>query len=543
MDAEMPEGHFGKDSLFVTIFSPSGDLLKIFRIEPENQAERFYVEELLILSDTTIAVAYSANDCDTFEGAYGYLEVYHISGEFLWRIYSHDLYLLRLAYAKEDGNIAWFEADADDIVWSDHGNVLTISGLTGEIMSSVDLPGNAPEYIIGVPGADEMIIAREDQLQLVRLNNTTGDYEIVLSKPFTFPWYFGSVIWHDDEYFYTEIGFHPAIITVDRQLDTNTVISFEVPFSDFIVRHDTLLVLDYADQNHYKITSYDTAGNLLSTFTSVNDGVRMEQISLSENGVMLFGAYGSGPHNSVPVWHHTERHQAMCSYFPGAVFQHDPDSVSLRVTNIFRTEDLTIQKHFTTGHNYTGDVYDFEGGDFYVEIENDGEVPIQSFWLNTVFDFTTNYNRCPPKISNNRYYDSFFLPPGEKIIVHFGAVKAFHQLNLPAEFCFWPSGPNRSPDDMPTEDVFCIEGIVATDDPVVQDIFISPNPANEEIYISCEENNQNLTYDLMNNMGQVVAEGSIEAGNTREKIQTQDLLPGLYFLKLGGVIKKIIISH
>src|SRR5688572_2432290 len=216
MDAEMPEGHFGKDSLFVTIFSPFGDLLKTFRIEPEYQAERFYVEELLILSDTTITVSYSANDCDTFEGAYGYLEAYHISGEFLWRIYFQDLNLLRLAYAKGNGNIVLFEAD--DIFWSDHGNVLTISGLTSEIISIAGLQGNAPGYVIGVPGADEMIIAREDQLQLVRLNNTTGDYEIVLSKPFTFPWYFGSVIWHDDEYFYTEIGFHPSIITVDRQL-------------------------------------------------------------------------------------------------------------------------------------------------------------------------------------------------------------------------------------------------------------------------------------------------------------------------------------
>jgi hypothetical protein len=270
----------------------------------------------------------------------------------------------------------------------------------------------------------------------------------------------------------------------------------------------------------------------------------MEQISLSENGVMLFGAYGSGPNNSVPVWHHTERQQAMCSFFPGAMFQYDPDSVSLRVTNIFRTEDLSIQKHFTTGHNYTGDVYDFEGGDFYIEIENDGEIPVRSFWLNTVFDFTTNYNRCPPKISNNRYYDSFFLPPGERVIVHFGAVKAFYQLNLPAEFCFWPSGPNSSADDMPTEDVFCIEGIVATDDPIVQDVFISPNPANEEIKVSFITSTLETTnYTIINAQGHIVQRGLLQAEVQHDVISVKDLPSGIYFLKLGHLTEKIMLMR
>ncbi|OGU15457.1 MAG: hypothetical protein A2X61_07740 [Ignavibacteria bacterium GWB2_35_12] len=73
------------------------------------------------------------------------------------------------------------------------------------------------------------------------------------------------------------------------------------------------------------------------------------------------------------------------------------------------------------------------------------------------------------------------------------------------------------------------------------EINISPNPANDYLYIHKQNNNHNNII-ITSVTGEVLL--TIESNNEEEqKINIQNLSPGIYFLRIGNVCKKFIVNR
>ena len=531
LDSEMP-GSVGRDSITIHLLNTQVDLLSQIPVQPPRNFESFELKNVLITSDSTFAIAYAGGDCDAC--CYmSYLDGYSINGELIWR-HEIDEYadLGRTCFVNDEKNISILYPKS----------LTTYSGATGEELSSYTVVEDYPDGVIKVPGVDEMIVLAYPNVRVLRFNATIDEYEIILEIPSAEIGNYLEAHWQGQDYFYA-LDYPTSIVRVYRDLRIETIATFEGFLTDFTVKDDTIYILDEENYNQYNIIRLDTTGQKLDTFVSAGDGLRPTSIHYSENGLLLAGSYDSGPNNDwLPAIHHADRKQLFTTFFPGFVLQQNTDSVSLKVVGIDRNTDLQIDTYYSGGPDIMGDLHDFEGGNFQIEVENDGHEPVSSFWLNTVFDFATNYWFCAPKVSNQRHLTiNPPLQPGQKRWVTFGDVHAFNQSHLPSEFCFWTSGPNDKPDDEPDTDVFCIEGIVSTEEPTSVAFSLLPNPAFDQVQITVDQYPFEVPIRIFNTLGTTVKNETIPMGEKSWNVDVSNLPAGMYYVRVGTFAQPLVI--
>jgi len=65
-----------------------------------------------------------------------------------------------------------------------------------------------------------------------------------------------------------------------------------------------------------------------------------------------------------------------------------------------------------------------------------------------------------------------------------------------------------------------------------------PNPASQTLNIACNNLKDNATLQMLNTQGQIVLQSKLLNANT--KLNIQHLPSGLYFVKVGSEVRKVV---
>lgn len=178
-----------------------------------------------------------------------------------------------------------------------------------------------------------------------------------------------------------------------------------------------------------------------------------------------------------------------------------------------------------------------------VKVKNVGSKAISSFKLNC-------YER-PDVACGVYYYQELFsnlnIQPGDSMVLtttSFVTKQYYYSTNDPdVNFCLYVSVPNNEVDKTLIDNELCqnfkVTGI-KTEMNKSTNFHIFPNPFSKELNIETSE--PILNYKLMDVLGKILFEGN--ADNKTFNLKTENLLPGIYFLRVetkdGLITKKIV---
>ena len=226
-----------------------------------------------------------------------------------------------------------------------------------------------------------------------------------------------------------------------------------------------------------QLNSY-TAGALSSTFIPDMSKADFRRFILDPdtNRFMLFG-YETAVDNS---------HLLMQVY-------------SEEITSFQKSDfNIGITSHQFVGTNPTSCFITYYSR-FDLEILNDSQEPIDSFYINGLWDENSTAGVCSTYwfcyATQFSYAINEHINPGQSVNIEVGII---HGSFSPLPACFWVSSPNDQPDRDPSDDKICININVSTADLIKKDLAVKafPNPASEIIQFHLPEAWKNKMYDL-----------------------------------------------
>jgi hypothetical protein len=286
-----------------------------------------------------------------------------------------------------------------------------------------------------------------------------------------------------------------------------------------------------SDHPNLEVMIFDTLGQLLNTYKNELSGISVNDIELTDNGLAVSGIYQSGPTaiNYPDFMYDHGREEGWFRFNSNTAGPDSTKLVSLAITNIEQLELPEIDSFFSSGPE-PGTLYNIIGGRFRIQVSNSGEEEINSFSLNTIFNYRTNFWFCGPVSASNMYFENQNIAPGESAWVEFAGLLALDQKTIPPQFCFWTSAPDSLPDQFPEDDLFCIDNLVNTNS-VSQNLFsISPNPASMEFTIQSDGDlSKAIPWKLVDVYGRTIESGQINSQEASETVDVSNVSAGLYY--------------
>jgi hypothetical protein len=189
-------------------------------------------------------------------------------------------------------------------------------------------------------------------------------------------------------------------------------------------------------------------------------------------------------------------------------------------------------------------IYAFSGGQFRIQMTNQGNTVLNQVYLNTRFDLNYLYNICLRAPAKQRLYENLNLAPGASVWLDFGDIEAEGQILVPAQFCFWTSAPNNRPDTHHEDDAFCTAYTVPVRQPGRLSFRLYPNPAAGEIFLDWpEQHDRPDAYAWYDGLGKRLAGGTLDPNEPPWRIATPEHSSGLYFLRAGGRLFKVLVGQ
>jgi hypothetical protein len=188
--------------------------------------------------------------------------------------------------------------------------------------------------------------------------------------------------------------------------------------------------------------------------------------------------------------------------------------------------------------------YNLQGGDFQLNIKNEGALPLHSICLNVTFGYNQFYDICPNKPSKQLCFSNLNLAPGESTWLNFGDVVAQGQMEVPEEICFWTSSPNEQPDAVHENDRFChpVTYVVAAKEPDFGAFSFAPNPADQFADLTFQEDVQGEPWQVFDALGRQMSAGICPVGETL-RLETAALPNGFYLFQVKNRVSKLLVQH
>ena len=523
-----------EDSLSIVILDSTGSVINRIEIDPVLQNEITEMGPVWALPNGELVLKYGVGNCDA--GVFGYvLQKFDVNGVPVWHLPFDETYLPVSLALSPDSNLLYnaiysrmkIDINSGEIIWQ-HGTG------SSNFRSMQFVPGT--EDIIagdtsGIKYYSKMVNGDVVSYELSQSHNMDlGDGTFQILGQNTAGVFFGMNS-ESKELFRFRKDLQPALVMVIPEGANEFYNQYD--FSD----QHIAIGINFPD---LEVRLYDTLGQFISTYENQRPGLQVNDLKLSGNGVSLFGHYRSGPtaEDYPDFIYPNGREQGWIRFYPNA----EEDSLqihSLSVVDIEQLELPAVDSFFSPGPT-PGTLYNITGGRFRIQVLNTGNVPVESFYINTVFNERINYWFCGPVSAGFKYYDNTSLDPGESIWVEFEDLLAQDQNTLPPQFCFWTSANNHLPDDMPEDDLHCIDNLVATYSQQPEFLQVYPNPADEELMIKIPSEYAGSNWSLVDVYGRILLGGD---NLYASKIDVTELPAGFYFLMIGSFSKKIIINH
>ena len=519
-------GALGEYNFSLVILDSLGRFEHQFPIEVGYHNETSIISLKCVLPDDEVIIQYATGNCDAGFHAFEIQKIDSL-GNRKWRFGMPHQEIVGKIWVAPDGNL---------IV--NNGKYLSKWSIeSGESLWRYLLPFSYPTNFTVVPGTEDLIIADTVGLKYFLHHEDSTGISYILDHSFDFNLDSGFMYLtgYENGYFYVEKVTNRELFRFQVDLNPESVII--LPYRPVFISGDYLLMLEGYPQR--RIHMYDMAGNYINKYEPLReDGFDLKGMSVLDDGLVVFGGYISGPGGLL-----VGRQQGWVRYFPEFNFTEEPQIFSASLTNIIEEVKIDIDSFYSPGPDYDGYLYNLEGGKFKMEITNTGSETIESFSVNIGFQEITNYWFCPPYSASFKFFENQNIEPGTSTWVEFDSIEAYRQKSVPAQLCFWTSGINYRPDDIPEDDRYCFDRIVSTKQETQGSFLIYPNPAGDVLYISNHTFASSVEWGLRDIYGRIAKKGLYDDDQETLSIVTSDLPSGIYYFETNGVSTLVVIQH
>ncbi len=291
-----------------------------------------------------------------------------------------------------------------------------------------------------------------------------------------------------------------------------------------------LILCSQIDGISHLITT-DFSGKITDSIPVSDHWQLAYRMALQDSTLALLGYGGSGPstlpqgwypYNSVQLWFQTR------SLPPFDQTEMLPDAA---LTAIIQASALKIVL-------LSGQWRTFNGGQFSVQVTNSGNTTLHS--VDVLIGFDKVNGICEYRSVERRHFTGLSLEPGESAWLDFGDISGTVQNAAPWQFCFWTTQPNEKPDANHDNDVYCHDVSVNTTESHQNPVQIYPNPAESGFWVQTPSDAPCNLFDVSGRLIQAV---HVPAVDQPVFIPVGNLPNGLYFLRQGTFVEKIMVQH
>ncbi|MFZ1679097.1 MAG: T9SS type A sorting domain-containing protein [Saprospiraceae bacterium] len=436
-------------SLAVIITDSLGVQIKTIPVPIIFPGEKYEIADLFILPNDEFLVMDVGGDCDS-DLREGSVQKMDTSGTVLWsfRLSAYSSYTP--SGTTPDGNILDFH----------NNSIRSISSITGATLWESKLDSIPHKSILIIPGTDNLLVGDAEGLKIYKKDTVGTEVKYILKLAqdiATNSGFITQLVADGDGLFYALKSDTREIIRFRDDLVTEVILTcpantafFPKPNGLGLIRYNYGIIKEY--------WIYDTLWVKKDSIKIDWPGVEPRRDGTFDDGLALVGKYTSGA--NAPDYpddlYYSGRQQGWFDFYKDFHLEETDEIFSLSIKEMIEEDSIIIDSFYDQGPDYTGYIYSFSGGKFNVKILNTGNQPVDSFWLNTIFNTWTNYWFCAPAAATQRKYIIPKLFPGDSTWIEFGDFDAILQRVLPINFCFWTSGPDQHPDDIPEDDMYCL---------------------------------------------------------------------------------------
>ncbi|HZV69649.1 MAG TPA: T9SS type A sorting domain-containing protein [Saprospiraceae bacterium] len=441
-------------SLAVIITDSLGVQIKTIPVPFIFTEERYEIRDLFILPNDEFIVMDVGGDCDS-DLSEGALQKLDTTGKVLWSFHVGTYASFNTSGTTPDGNIIGFYDK-----WI-YGNwIRSISSLTGTTLWESNLDSIPFRSILIMPGTDNLLVGDEEGLKIYKKHTSGSDIKYILNQSQDIAMNSGFItqmVSAGDGLFYALKSDTREIIRFRDDLIPEVILTCPANTA-FFPKPNGLGLASYKFGIIQEYLIYDTLWVKKDSIKIDWPGVKPRLYGAFDDGLALVGKYTSGA--NTPDYpddlYYSGRRQGWFDFYKDYHLKETDEIFSLSIKEMIEEDSIIIDSFYSPGPDYDGYLYSFSGGNYKLKIVNTGNQPVDSFWVNTVFNYLTNYWWCSPASATQRKYIIPKLFPGDSTWVEFGDFDAILQRVLPVNFCFWTSGPNQHPDFIPEDDLYCL---------------------------------------------------------------------------------------
>jgi len=523
------------DSVFALIFNTEGDVLLRKRLELPI-AETNNVRDALVNPDGSFVIVVKQGLCDAGLGL-TVIQKFDPAGELLWSKFGETW----------DHLPTILERGADGSIWGTDGEVFwyKLDPSTGETIwkKTFDSFGSNSVWVsdfVLIPGSEDIVAVGNPEIQrwepdpwepnesyrLVRQQTIAGDVstwelaQTLSGVAYTFDAFRG----HEVYRFSTET------------LKVTPLKKYPFEIQDMALAPNGLVLLAVSN-NRPLIVRTDWNGQVQDSVQFFgNQWLTSRQVATNANNIAVLGWAGSGPSSQAALWEKYVSDGLWLHTMGGAVPPpNNADAAVKKVHQLSAMDTSSVEYEFSP----TGRAYTIKGGNFQVQISNEGSETLNEVDVMTGFNWS-EIPICYFRSAHRRHYSNLNLAPGASMLLEFGDLLGEKQHDVPTEFCFWTASPNEKPDIDPDNDVFCLTPTVNAFIPSDELIAILPNPVSDELLVI--NSTQFSDYQVYDLWGKAVVQGSFLEGQSRTLISVQHLPPGHYWLRIGTWTGKVVVA-
>ncbi len=534
-----PSGLF-LETLSLIYLDPFGEFEKEVVVVPPYSMERLDFLWMDISTDDEVIIGFAGGDCDVVDLPLNLIK-YNADGMELWAKWNMII------------------PTPDDYYWSKIYGILLakyewlycLSPDDGEIRWQIKFGTDYPSLCTILSDTGDILFYENNKIHFATLDSIGGQLQYVIqqSRTMNFDWPFfqhlQSSSWN---LLYSYSKTMKGVVRLNHNLDLKPFIPIAQEPQQILIDQSSIWVLANQVQNDEYLQSqlfqYDTSGALLNIYEPLPRNTWASQIIIEDHIGMAFGAYHSGTHfSNIDLLPHAARLQGWLKRAPLVEMSTPMDSFNVAITAARQEAEIKIDSTYF-GSSFPWEyLYSFSGGDFSFEVTNLGTTPVHSLWLNTSFDFSQSFICSFGADAKQIFYPDIDLQPGASTWLHFGDIHADDQVYYPSEFCFWTSGPNITPDLIPEDDIYCNSFIVPVSEPTTSAFQLYPNPTTGRLLIEIGDGLIEKQWEVFNIAGQPQLSGILRGLAGPHTLDLNELIPGMYFLRLGNDMRKFVIDR
>lgn len=522
------EGAIYQDTITLWICDSTGKITNRITSLPPIQNEIYLLNHLITLPDTSILLQYGGGDCDACCYAQ-VLEKWNIDGSLDWQ-----------KIEMEDPGETIFSATPDHRLFAQKGyHVVELDWDTGDTLWQNQYTGQYLTGLFFIPGTADFIVYGEDEFSRYDLD-TTGSLQYHLTATLAFDDIVYDPKIKNKDIFFTRRGYPtPKLFRFNTDLTSFTEFDISPHVTDFTPVENGVILLTRPTTTQYNLTFKNQLGVDTLLYTNSISELIPYRLQSNLKGLALVGQYTAGPRNA----NASVSTQGWFRYFPFDSLSQHSQHFSVSISKINQRSAVVEDSTYYDNWQLTGFLHTIQGGDFEMEVTNTGDQPVDSFWINARFQSAWFVWFCGLDMCKNVLYHAH-LDPGESKWLDFGDIYAFNQFSLPKQYCFWTSGPSGRPDDLPLDDTKCVDRTVGSEDPPKSSLAIYPQPASNEFFISgLIELNEKIMVTIYSIEGKIRKTELIEAGQESYRVNIADLPNGYYAVKIGEIVKPLVIVN